>query len=149
MEFPWGIDKIQQILPQRYPFLFIDKVVSVDTQARKAVCQKLFTINDYFFAGHFPGNPVVPGVIITEAMAQASIILYAGLKPEIAAQKPDYYLGKAEIRFKKSVVPGDTLTLEVEAVKILQNTGIVEAAARVGEDVVAEATIGFGIRPRT
>ena len=143
---PWTIERIQEILPHRYPFLFIDRVVAVDTAAKKVVCRKLFTINDYFFTGHFPGNPVVPGVILTEAMAQASIILYAVLKPDIAAQKPVYYLGKAETRFKQAVFPGDTVDLEIEAVKILNATGIVEAKAKVGETVVAEATLGFGIK---
>jgi 3-hydroxyacyl-[acyl-carrier-protein] dehydratase len=145
----WDIDRIQEILPHRYPFLFIDKVTAIDTAARKVVCRKLFTINDYFFAGHFPGNPVVPGVILTEAMAQSSIILFAALKPEIAARKPIYYLGKAEVKFKQAVFPGDAVDFEIEAVKILNSTGIVEAKARVGETVVAEASIGFGIKPRS
>lgn len=145
----WDIQNIMEVLPQRYPFLFIDRVASIDAAKRTVVCEKLFTINDYFFQGHFPGNPVVPGVIITEAMAQASIILFAVLKPEIAAAKPDYFLGKSEVKFKKSVFPGDVLTLEVTAVKVLTNTGIVEATARVKDEVVAEGTIGFGVKPKT
>jgi 3-hydroxyacyl-[acyl-carrier-protein] dehydratase len=144
----WDIQKIQEILPQRYPFLFIDKVLAVDAEAKKAVCLKNFTINDYFFKGHFPENPVVPGVIIIEAMAQASIILYASLKPEIAQSKPDYYLGKVEAKFKKPVLPGDSLILEVTALKLLQNSGIVEARAKVDDEVVAEATIAFGVKPK-
>jgi 3-hydroxyacyl-[acyl-carrier-protein] dehydratase len=148
MEETWDIQKIQQILPHRYPFLFIDKVISIDVQNKKVVCQKNFTINDYFFKGHFPENPVVPGVIIIEAMAQASIILFAGLKPEIARTHPDYYLGKVEAKFRKPVLPGDVLILEVCAAKVLSNSGIVEALAKVKEEIVAEATIAFGIKPK-
>jgi 3-hydroxyacyl-[acyl-carrier-protein] dehydratase len=148
MENNLGYTKIKEILPQRYPFLFIDKVLSVDREARKAVCCKNFSINDYFFKGHFPGNPIVPGAIIIEAMAQASIILYAVLKPEIAKQHPDYYFGKVEAKFKKPVLPGDSLHLEVAALKLLQNNGIVEAIAKVKDDVVAEATIAFGVKPK-
>jgi 3-hydroxyacyl-[acyl-carrier-protein] dehydratase len=148
MEETWDIQKIQQILPHRYPFLFIDKVISIDAQNKKVVCQKNFTINDYFFKGHFPENPVVPGVIIIEAMAQASIILFAGLKPEIARTHPDYYLGKVEAKFRKPVLPGDVLILEVCAAKVLSNSGIVEALAKVKEEIVAEATIAFGIKPK-
>jgi 3-hydroxyacyl-[acyl-carrier-protein] dehydratase len=149
MEENWDIQKIQEILPHRYPFLFIDKVIYIDAQAKKVVCRKNFTINDYFFKGHFPGNPVVPGVIIIEAMAQSSIILYSALKPEIAKTHPIYYLGKSEAKFKKPVLPGDSLDIEVTALKILQNTGIVEVVGKVKDEVVAEATIAFGIKEKT
>jgi len=148
MEEPLNIQKIEEILPQRYPFLFIDRILSVDTKAKKAICLKNFSINDYFFKGHFPGNPIVPGVIIIEAMAQASIILFAALKSEIAKKYPDYYLGKVEAKFRKPVLPGDSLHLEVTALKILQNSGIVEAKAMLNDEIVAEATIAFGVKPK-
>jgi 3-hydroxyacyl-[acyl-carrier-protein] dehydratase len=136
---------IEGILPQRYPFLFVDKIISVDVKAKKVVCLKNFTINDYFFKGHFPGNPIVPGVIMIEALAQSSIILFSQIKPDIAEQQPSYLLGKVEVKFKRVVTPGDSLIMEVTAVKILNNAGIVEAVGRVDDQVAVEGTISFGI----
>ncbi len=147
MEANWDINKIQGILPQRYPFLFIDKVLEIDEKLGRAVCVKNVSINDYFFAGHFPGNPIMPGAIILEAMAQASIILFAALKPEIANKHPDYYLGKVEAKFHKPVRPGDKLILEVNKEKILDRGGIVSAKAKVDDQIVAEAQIIFGVKP--
>lgn len=141
----WTMETIESVLPQRYPFLFVDKVISVDTAAKKAVCVKNFTMNDSFFKGHFPGKPVAPGVIMIEALAQSSIILFSQLKPEIAEMKPDYLLGKVEMKFKKVVVPGDSLVMEVSAVKMLNNAGIVEAIGKVDGETCVEGTISFGI----
>lgn len=145
MENPHTIEDIQKILPQRQPFLFVDRIVAIDKEAKKVTCCKNFSINEYFFKGHFPGNPVVPGVIITEALAQTGIILFSQLKPEIAERKPDYLLGKTEMRFKKPVFPGDTMTMEVTAVKVLNTAGIVEAAAKVKDEIVAEGSLTFGV----
>ncbi|MDD2702988.1 MAG: 3-hydroxyacyl-ACP dehydratase FabZ, partial [Candidatus Omnitrophica bacterium] len=131
MQRNWDIRKIRDILPQRYPFLFIDRVLDVDEENGRITCLKNVTINDYFFEGHFPDNPVLPGVIIIEAMAQASILLFSVLKPDIAAKRPDYFLGKVEIRFSKPVKPGDCLILEVTRNKILAYAGMVKATARV------------------
>jgi 3-hydroxyacyl-[acyl-carrier-protein] dehydratase len=78
----WDIKKIQEILPQKYPFLFIDKVLEIDREQGKIICLKNVTANDYFFVGHFPDRPIMPGVIIIEAMAQASILGYAALYPD-------------------------------------------------------------------
>ena len=146
MESIWNIKKIQSILPHRYPFLFIDKVVEINKEKKSVICLKNVTINDYYFKGHFPGNPVMPGVIMIEAMAQASIILYATQKPDLAARKPIYYLGKVEAKFKNIVVPGDELLLEVEGVKMINTAGIVRSKARVGDNIAVEASMSFGVK---
>ena len=142
----WDINKIKEVLPHRFPFLFIDRVLEVDISQRKAVCLKNVSINDYFFEGHFPQHPVMPGVLIIEAMAQSSIILFASLKPEIAKLKPDYYLGKVEAKFLKPVNVGDVLILEAEGEKILDNVGIVKAEAKVNNESVAQAKLTFAVK---
>ena len=148
MEAAWDINKIQEILPQKYPFLFIDSVLEINPKDKKVICLKNVTINDYFFEGHFPHNPIMPGAIIIEAMAQASIILYAVLKPDIAQNHPDYYLGKVEARFKKPVKAGDRLILEIQGEKVMDKGGIVKAIAKVNDETVAEAEILFGVNPK-
>jgi len=145
MEGIWDINKIQEILPQRYPFLFIDRVISIDEKEGKVTCLKNFTANDYFFTGHFPGKPIVPGVIMIEAMAQASIIGFAAIKPEVASKHPTYYLGKVEAKFRRAVTVGDQLVIEVKKEKIVNNAGVVTAVAKVNGEVATEAKIMFGV----
>lgn len=142
----WDINKIKEVLPHRFPFLFIDRVLEVDINQKKAICLKNVSINDYFFEGHFPQHPVMPGVLIIEAMAQSSIILFASLKPEIVKLKPDYYLGKVEAKFLKPVNAGDVLILEVEGEKILDNVGVVKAEAKVNKEAVAWAKLTFAVK---
>jgi 3-hydroxyacyl-[acyl-carrier-protein] dehydratase len=137
---------IAVILPQKHPFLFIDKIVDFNSKDSRITCLKRFTTNDYFFQGHFPGKPILPGVIIVEAMAQAGILLYAMLKPRAAAAHPDYFLGKADARFLKSAKPDCDLIIEVSATKIIDSGGMCSARARVGKNIVAEATLLFGVR---
>ncbi|MBN2484150.1 MAG: 3-hydroxyacyl-ACP dehydratase FabZ [Candidatus Omnitrophica bacterium] len=146
MHESWDIQRISEILPQRYPFLFIDKVLEVNELQGKIVCVKNVTINDYFFQGHFPEKPIMPGVLIIEAMAQASILFFSVIKPHIAQKKPDYYLGKVEAKFIAPVKAGDQLIIEVRKLKVLDTAGIVSATAKVDGKTVTQAKITFGVK---
>jgi 3-hydroxyacyl-[acyl-carrier-protein] dehydratase len=101
---PWDKAKIESILPHREPFLFIDEVVEIDG-TKKVVAVKNIKDNERYFEGHIPGRPIMPGVLIIEAMAQASIILYSVDRYEIAKSQPNYYLGKVKAEFLAPVYP--------------------------------------------
>ena len=143
-----NIVDIRSILPHRFPFLFIDKVVRVDLEKERIVCLKNMTFNESFFQGHFPDNPITPGVIIIESMAQAGVLLFFALKPDIASLNPDYFLGSVKMRFLKPVVPGDQLLLDVSALKITDSGGAVEAFAKVGDCIVAKGQLTFGVKSK-
>ena len=138
-------EKIKSILPHREPFLFIDEIIEIDG-AQKVVAVKYINKNESFFQGHFPDKPVMPGVLIIEAMAQASIILYSIDKPEIAKAHPDYYLGKVKAEFLSPVYPGDKLTIETNKVKFLDYAAITDTIAKVNNKIVAKANLVFGVR---
>jgi 3-hydroxyacyl-[acyl-carrier-protein] dehydratase len=143
----WDKEKIKSILPHREPFLFIDEVIDIDG-TEKVVAVKNIKDNEGFFEGHFPGKPIMPGVLIIEAMAQTSIILYSICKPEIAKTHPNYYLGKVKAEFLSPVVPGDKLIVEINSVKVLDYAGITDAIAKVNDKIVAKANLVFSIKPR-
>lgn len=134
------ISTIKKILPHREPFLFVDKVISLE-KGKRATGIKNVTINDYFFKGHFPGRPVMPGVLIVEAMAQVGGVMM--LAPEENRGKLAFFLAADNIKFRKTVVPGDQLVLMVEAGKVKSKTGQVHAKALVNGKVVAEADLMF------
>ncbi|MDP3731862.1 MAG: bifunctional UDP-3-O-[3-hydroxymyristoyl] N-acetylglucosamine deacetylase/3-hydroxyacyl-ACP dehydratase [Candidatus Omnitrophota bacterium] len=136
----FGIETIMKILPHREPFLFVDKIIRLET-GKHATGVKNVTINDYFFKGHFPGRPVMPGVLIVEAMAQVGGVMM--LSPQENRGKLAYFLSADNIKFRKTVVPGDQLILDVEAGKIKSKTGQVHARALVDGKVVAEADLMF------
>ena len=136
------IATIMKILPHRQPFLFVDKIISLE-EGKHATGLKNVTINDYFFKGHFPGRPVMPGVLIIEAMAQVGGVMM--LAAEENRGKLAYFLSANNIKFRKTVVPGDQLFLEVEAGKIKSKTGQVRARALVDGKVVAEADLMFAL----
>jgi UDP-3-O-[3-hydroxymyristoyl] N-acetylglucosamine deacetylase/3-hydroxyacyl-[acyl-carrier-protein] dehydratase len=131
---------IMKILPHREPFLFVDRIIHLE-QGKHATGIKNVSINDYFFKGHFPGKPVMPGVLIVEAMAQVGGVMM--LAPEENRGKLAFFMAANNIKFRKTVVPGDQLVLDVEAGKIKSKTGQVHGKALVDGKVVAEADLMF------
>ena len=134
-------DQIQKILPHRYPFLLVDKILSMDTT--RVVAQKCVTINEYFFQGHFPGKAVMPGVLMIEALAQAGGVLM--LSKNENHGKVAYLAAVNEVRFRRRVVPGDVLTLEVEIIKLKSKIGVMKGRASVGDDEACAAEIMFSL----
>ena len=130
------VNEIMKIIPHREPFLFVDRVILLE-KGKRATGVKNVTINDYFFRGHFPGRPVMPGVIIVEAMAQVGGVMM--LASEENKGKLAFFLSINNVKFRKPVVPGDQLILEVEAIKVKSKTGQVRGRALVDGKVVAEA----------
>lgn len=144
MQGQLSIEEIKKILPQRFPFLMIDRVEELK-EGERLVALKNVSIGEHFFAGHFEKEKVMPGVLIIEAMAQAGIIFYHYSKNP--APGSIYYLGKVEARFFSPVLPGDQLRLEITPVRFLSKMGIFSARALVGEVKAAEARIAFSVRP--
>ncbi len=127
------LEAIQRILPHRYPFLLVDRILELEPD-RRVVGLKNVTANEPFFAGHFPGRPVMPGVLIVEALAQTAGVLMgeaSGLIP--------MFMGIDKARFRRPVKPGDQLRLEVEVLRKRRSVCRVAGRAFVGEDLVAEA----------
>lgn len=139
---PLDIVQIQQIIPHRYPFLLVDKIVELE-QGKKAIGVKNVTINEPFFQGHFPGYPVMPGVLIVEALAQVGAV--AMLSVEEHQGKIGLFAGIDEFRFKDQVKPGDTLTLEVELTRVRGTVGKGYGKALVNGKVVAEGGLMFAL----
>jgi len=136
MEGVLEVNEIMKVIPHREPFLFIDRVTILE-KGKRATGIKNVTINDYFFRGHFPGRPVMPGVIIVEAMAQVAAVMM--LASEENKGKLAFFLSINNVKFRKPVVPGDQLVLEVEAIKVKSKTAQVRGMALVDGKVVAEA----------
>lgn len=138
-------EDIVKILPQRYPFLMIDRVLELDP-GKRVVALKNVSYNEEFFSGHFPGEPIMPGVLIIEAMAQASIVLFYADKEANRAKKTNYYLGSVKVRFFHPVAPGDQLKIIIEPLKAIPGAAIVKAQALVGDKEVAAGEISFAAK---
>ena len=140
---PVDVTRIMGMLPHRYPFLLVDRVLELDPHKRLRAIKNV-TINEPFFQGHFPGHPVMPGVLVIEAMAQAAGLLTQLSEPPRAAgeEQPLYYLVKVDkARFARTVGPGDQLSLEVEQKRMLRRMGLYQCRALVDGQEVASAEI--------
>ncbi|KAJ8548172.1 hypothetical protein K7X08_021408 [Anisodus acutangulus] len=132
------VNQIREILPHRFPFLLVDRVIEYNPGV-SAVAIKNVTINDNFFPGHFPERPIMPGVLMVEAMAQVGGIVM--LQPEVGGSRENFFFaGVDKVRFRKPVVAGDTLVMRMTLIKLQKRFGIakMEGKAYVGEDVVCE-----------
>lgn len=134
--------EIQKIIPHRYPMLLVDRIVELEPMKR-AVGIKNVTINEQFFQGHFPGKPIMPGVLILEAMAQVGGV--AMLQPEENRGKVAVFAGIDRVKFRKPVVPGDQLRLVAELLKVRGSMGKLWAQAYVDEQLVAEGEFLFAL----
>jgi len=141
LQLPIDVTQIQELIPHRYPFLLVDKVLELDPEARRIVAQKNVSINEPYFQGHFPGRPIMPGVLIIEALAQAGgVMTQLGLGRD--AQSKLFYMVKVEnARFNKQVVPGDVLILEVQMKRLIRNMGWYYGEAKVNGEIVASAEV--------
>jgi UDP-3-O-[3-hydroxymyristoyl] N-acetylglucosamine deacetylase/3-hydroxyacyl-[acyl-carrier-protein] dehydratase len=134
------IHRVQRILPHRYPFLMIDRIIEIEG-SKRVVGLKNVTINEAFFQGHYPGDPIMPGVLIIEALAQIGGVL---LSQELEHKgKVAVLLSLDKVKFRRSVRPGDQLILEAEAIRVRSTTGHVKGRAHVADELVAEAEIKF------
>lgn len=135
---------IEKILPHRYPFLLVDRVISLEKN-KKISALKNITMNEMQFIGHFPGNPIMPGVLIVEAMAQAAAILFLEGIDQTVRNNYTFVLGAIkDFRFSSPVYPGDQLIIEVEVQKLIRQAGIVRGSASVSGKPVAEGQLFFG-----
>jgi beta-hydroxyacyl-ACP dehydratase FabZ len=140
MEMVIDINAIMQHLPHRYPFLLVDRVIEFEKNKR-IVALKNVTINEPFFQGHFPDTPIMPGVLIVEAMGQAGGVLVTQSLPPEKKGKLIYFMGFDSVRFRKPVVPGDQLILELDMLKMRSKVVKMAGVAKVDGKIVAEAQL--------
>jgi beta-hydroxyacyl-ACP dehydratase FabZ len=146
MEIVYDIQAIMKFLPHRYPFILVDRVVKL-VPGEEVVALKNVTINEPFFQGHFPGSPIMPGVLIIEAMAQAGGILVMESMPAERHGQPVYFMGMDKVRFRKPVLPGDQIIFEAKLLKMREKVVKMSGKATVGDNLVAEAELmaSFGV----
>ena len=134
------IKEIMKIVPHRYPFLLIDRITELE-EGKRAVAIKNVTINEPFFQGHFPGHPIMPGVLIVEAIAQVGVVM--ALRASSPENKIVYFAGIDNVRFRKPVMPGDQLRFEVETIWVRGNLGKMRGKALVDKEVAVEGEFMF------
>ncbi len=137
-------EEIQKLIPQRFPFIMIDRVLEVEP-GKFAVAIKNVSGNDMVFQGHFPGKAILPGALILEAMAQTAIVLFAVAQTR-SGPKPLYYFGSVKARFLQPAVPGDQLRIRIENVKTLPTGAFVSGEAFVDGEKIAEAELVFSVK---
>ncbi|HXG46467.1 MAG TPA: 3-hydroxyacyl-ACP dehydratase FabZ, partial [Methylomirabilota bacterium] len=139
------IMQVLKALPHRYPFLMIDRVIKIE--GARIVALKNVTINEPYFQGHFPGHPIMPGVLQLEAMAQVAGLLM--LKQAENFGKLAYFMSAENVKWRKPVRPGDTLLIEIEMVKVRGKIGKAKGVCKVGDEAVSEADVTFMLVDRT
>lgn len=140
METPMDIRAIMNHIPHRYPFILVDRILELEPDKR-VVGLKNVTMNEPFFQGHFPGTPIMPGVLILEAMAQTSGVLAIASLSESGKNALMYFMGLDQVKFRKMVVPGDQLIMELEVLKKRAKVMKLSGVAKVDGQVVAEAQL--------
>ena len=140
--FLFGAKQIESILPHRYPFLLVDRILHMNLEENEIIGLKNVTVNEPFFQGHFPGVPIMPGVLILEALAQTGGILVhqKGYDKKIAV-----LLNVSNAKFRKPVLPGDVLLLHAKGIHISGNGGKMQAKAMIGDQLAVEAEISFAL----
>ena len=142
MEKPLEVEDILKILPHRYPFMLVDRIIEHVPEEDKIVGLKNLTFNETFFQGHFPDNPVMPGVLQLEAMAQVAGVMLnskSGNEGKIA-----YFMSINNAKFRRMVKPGDQLRIVIEGQRIRSRMAVVKGMAFVGEELASEAELSFG-----
>ena len=140
MTQPPSLDEIKRVLPHRYPFLLVDRILSMEL-GQHIVGLKNVTVNEPFFAGHFPNNPIMPGVLIVEAMAQVAGILALLSTPENLGNQNLFLMSLDKVRFRRPVVPGDQLILDLKVLRGGKKFFKMEGKATVDDNLVAEAEL--------
>ena len=140
--------RIQELIPHRDPFLFVDQVTALDPAENSVVAQKKISIDEPFFRGHFPGNPIMPGVLIIEALAQTGLICLFELKL-VEPEAEFFFTGIEQVKFRRPVVPGDLLELHVKLLKKRRTLWKFEGRAFAGGQIAAEGVFSAYAVPRS